>query len=175
MTPDVRPCMFLYLGIALVALAVVAFPTRIPLQAQPRDVDYYSIGWLFAPIIGIWGLASLVLGLVQSSSSKTRIASYLLPVLATVTVGLAYASYMVVVFGFGIIRSVGRGEPFWWLCFGLVLAPAVLVYASALKFLKSDYRADFLNKPKARVAVFAGLAIVPLTYSAVFLLLIYLI
>lgn len=108
----VGPRMFLYLGIALVVLAVVTFPTRIPIQAQPKDVDYVSVGWLFAPIIGIWGLASAVLGLVQSSSSKTKIASYLLPILVIITVGLAYATYLVVVFGLGIIRSFGRGEPF---------------------------------------------------------------
>jgi hypothetical protein len=32
--------------------------------------------------------------------------------LAVVSVSLAYAAYLVVVFGSGIIRSVGKGEPF---------------------------------------------------------------
>jgi hypothetical protein len=103
---------FLYLGIALVGLALVTFPMRIPIQAQPMDVDYYSMGWLFAPIIGMWGLASTVLGLVEMSWPKRRIESYLIPILAIVSVGLAYAAYLAIVFGSGIIRSVGRGEPF---------------------------------------------------------------
>ena len=90
---------FLYLGIGLVVLAVATFPMKIPIQAQPGDVDYFIIGWLFAPIIGIWGLASIVLGLVQSSMPKRRIESYLLPLLVMVSVGLAYAAYLVIVFG----------------------------------------------------------------------------
>jgi mannose/fructose/N-acetylgalactosamine-specific phosphotransferase system component IIC len=166
--------MFLYLGIGLVVLAVVAFPVKLPIQAQPGDVDYFGIGWLFAPIIGIWGLASIVLGLVQSSSPKRTVESYLLPLLAVVTVGLAYATYMVVVFGSGIIHSIGRGEPFWWLYFGLVLAPASLIYSSAIRFLKSKEKTDFLTNEKVRTVMFVGLAAVPLSYTAIFLLLIYL-
>jgi hypothetical protein len=166
--------MFLYLGIALVVLAVVTFPTRIPIQAQPMDVDYYGIGWLFAPIIGVWGLASIVLGLVQSSSPKRKIESYLLPMLAVVSVSLAYAAYLAVVFGSGIIRSVGKGEPFWWLYFGLVLAPSLLIYASAIKFLRSKEKIDFLANKKVRATTFVVLAAVPLSYTAIFLLLMYL-
>ncbi len=166
--------MFLYLGIALVALAVVTLPIKIPLQAQPGDVDYYGIGWLFAPIIGIWGFASIVLGLVHSSSPKRTIESYLLPVLALVTVGLAYATYMVVFFGSGIIRSAGRGEPFWWLYFLMILVPSLLIYASAIKFLKSKGPIDLFASQKVRVATFVILAAVPLLYTCIFLLLMHL-
>ena len=166
--------LFIYLGVALIVLAFVAFPTRIPLQAQPGDVDYFGVGWLFAPIIGIWGLASIVLGLVQSSSPKRIIESYLLPVVAVVTVGLAYATYMVAVFGLGIIRSVGRGEPFWWLYFVLVLVPSVLIYASTIKFLKSEKKPILLMNNKVKAAAFVMLAGVPLSFTAVFLVLLYL-
>jgi hypothetical protein len=166
--------MFLYLGVALVALAVVTFPTRIPIQEQPMDVDYYSVGWLFAPIIGIWGLVSVVLGLVQSSSPKRKIESYLLPILAVVSVSLVYAAYLAVVLGSGIIRSVGKGEPFFWLYFGLVLVPSLLIYASATKFLRSKEKIDFLANKKVRAATFVILAAVPLSYITVFLLLMYL-
>jgi hypothetical protein len=166
--------MFLYLGIAFVALGIVTFPTRIPIEAQPMDPDYYSVGWLFAPIIGIWGLASIVLGLVHSSSPKRTIESYLLPVLAVVTVGLAFATYMVVVFGSGIVRSVGSGEPFWWLYLVMVLAPSVLIYTSAVKFLRSRGPLDFLASQKVRVATFVMLAAVPLSYTAGFFLMMYL-
>jgi hypothetical protein len=163
--------LFLCLGIALVILAVITFPTKIPLQAQPGDVDYYSVGWLFAPIIGIWGLASVVLGLVQSSLPKRKIEAYFLPLLVVVTVGLAYAAYLAVVFGSGIIRSVGHGEPFWWLYFGLVLAPSVLIYASATKFFRAKENVELLKNKKLRSATFVTLAAVPLSYTAGFLLL----
>jgi hypothetical protein len=164
--------LFLYLGIALVAIAVVLFPTRIPLQAQPRDVDYFGVGWLFAPIVGVWGLASVVLGLVQSSAPKRKIESYLLPLLAFVSVSLAYAAYLAVFFGSGIGLSVGRGEPFFWLYFGLILAPSLLMYASAGKYLrtKTETGVIFGNK-KLRTAAFVLLAAVPLSYTGGFFLL----
>ena len=166
--------MFLYLGIALVATAVVTLPLKIPIQAQPGDVDYFGVGWLLAPIVGIWGLASIVLGLTHSSSPKRTIESYLLPVLVLVTVGLAYATYMVVFFGSGIMRSAGRGEPFWWLYFLMVLVPSLLIYASATKFLRSKAPIDLLASQEARIATFVILAAVPLLYTFVFLLLMYL-
>ena len=167
--------MFLYLGIALVLLAVVSLPIRIPIQGQPGDVDYFSIGWLFTPIIGVWGLASTVLGLVQASQPKRKIESYLSLILAGVTVSLAYAAYMVIVFGAGIISSVGRGEPFFWVYFSLVLAPSLLIYASSIKFLRSKDRLDFSANQKVRIVTLIALAAVPLSYTAIFLLLIYLI
>ena len=165
---------FLYLGTGLIVLAVGIFPMKIPIQAQPGDVDYFGIGWLFAPIIGIWGFASIVLGLVHSSSPKRTIKNYLLPVLALVTGGLAYATYMVVFFGSGIISSAGRGEPFWWLYFLMVLVPSLLIYASTIKFLRSKGPINLLANQKVRVATFVTLAAVPLLYTFVFLLLMYL-
>jgi hypothetical protein len=116
--------LFLLLGLALVIVALVVFPVRLPLQAQPGDVDYYVVGWLFAPILGVWGMASLTLGLTQCSIAKKKVESFLLPVFAIVAVGLAYASYMAVVFGSGIWLSIGRGEPFWLIYFALPWSPA---------------------------------------------------
>ena len=171
---SVGSSMFVYLGIALILLAVVSLPMKIPVQAQPGDVEFFSIGWLFAPIIGVWGLASTVLGLVQSSQPERKIESYLLLVLAVVTVSLAYAAYTVVVFGSGIIRSVGRGEPFFWVYFSLVLAPSLLIYTSSIRFLKSKERLDFLANQKVRIAMLVTLATVPLSYTAIFFLLMYL-
>ncbi len=163
--------MFLYLGLLLIVLAVVTLPTKIPLQAQPMDVDYYTVGWLFAPIIGVWGLASVVLGLVGISAPKSRITTYLSVILVVVTVGLAYASYLAAVFGTGIIRSVGQGEPFWWLYFGLVLAPSALIYASAFKFFKAKEKTEILVNKKVKTAALVVLPAVPLSYTTIFLLL----
>jgi hypothetical protein len=171
---SVGSSMFLYLGIALILLAVVSLPVRIPVQGQPGDVDYFSMGWLFAPIIGVWGLASTVIGLVQSSKPKRRIEFYLSLILAVVTVSLGYAAYLVIVFGSGIMSSVGRGEPFFWVYFSLVLAPSLLIYAYSIRFLRSKGRLDFLVNKKVRMTTFVVLAAVPLSYTAIFLLLMYL-
>ena len=171
---SVGSSMFLYLGIALLLLAVVSLFVRIPIQGQPGDVDYFSIGWMFAPIIGVWGLASTVMGLVQSAQPKKKMESYLLLILAVVTVSLVYAVYMVIVFGSGIISSVGRGEPFFWVYFSLILLPSLLIYASSIKFLRPKERLAFLANQKVRVATFVTLAAVPLSYTAIFLLLMHL-
>jgi hypothetical protein len=171
---SVGSSMFLYLGIALLLLAVASLPMRIPIQGQPGDIDYFSMGWLFAPIIGVWGLASTVLGLVQSSQPKRKLESYLSLILAVVTVSLAYAAYLVIVFGSGIVSSVGRGEPFFWVYFGLVLAPSLLIYTFSIRFMRSKERLDFLANQKVRIATFIALAAVPLIYTAIFLLLMYL-
>jgi len=156
--------MFLLLGIALVVLAFAAFPTRVSIQAQPGDEDYYTVGWLFAPIIGVWGLASVTLGLVQSSMPRRSIEPYLLFILAVVCIGLSFAAYTAVVFGSGIIYSVGRGEPFFWLYFGLVLAPSLITISSTVKFLKAKEKTSTLMSNKVRAAAFVLLAAVPLTY-----------
>lgn len=166
--------LFIYLGIFLVVIAVATFPMKIPIQAQPGDVDYFAIGWLFAPIIGIWGFASIVLGLVHSSSPKRDIKYYLLPVLALVTAGLAYATYMVIFFGSGLIRSMGKSEPFWWFYFLMILIPSLLIYFLAIKFLRSELPINLLVSPKVRIAPIVTLVAVPLFYTFIFFLLMYL-
>lgn len=167
---------FLFLGIGLVALAFVSFPTRVTFgdRGALGGSEDYNVGWLFAPIIGVWGLASIALSLIQSSMPKHRSEYYLLFINAVVCTGLAFATYMVVVFGSGIVTSVGRGEPFFWLYFGLVLAPSLIILASTVQFLRAGERAIFQVNKKVKVAVFAVLAAVPLTYSITFLAYVYL-
>lgn len=134
------------------------------------DVDYFRVGWLFAPIIGVWGLACAVLGLVQSSEPKRKIETVLLPIFTVVCVGLTYVAYMVLVYGSGIIRSAGRGEPFWWLYFILVLAPSVITIASTITYLKSkEKNAATLKSKKMKIAALATMLSVPLVYSAALL------
>ena len=62
--------LFLYLGLGLVFLALVTFPTTVMIKVQPGDIDDVSIGWLFAPIIGAWGLASVSLGITEAFRSR---------------------------------------------------------------------------------------------------------
>lgn len=167
---------FLVLGIALFVLALFSFPTRVEFvdQQELGHSEHYNIGWLFAPIIGVWGLASLALGLVQSTKPKWRVAPLLLLLSALVCVGLSFAFYMVIFYGLGIVSSVGRGEPLFLLYFGLVLTPSIIILTSTVKFLKAGEKAIFQVRAKVKAAVFVVLAAVPLTYSIVFLAYIYL-
>jgi hypothetical protein len=162
---------FLLLGIALVVIAFVAFPTRVEFgdRGELAGSEHYNVGWLFSPIIGVWGLASIALGLVQSSLPRRNVESYLLFILAVVAVGLSFAGYMAVFYGSGIVASVGRGEPFFWVYFSLVLAPSLIIMASTVKFLKAGENANFLTSKKVRAILLVTLATVPLAYSIVFL------
>ncbi len=162
---------FLLLGLVLIVLAFIAFPTRVEFgdQGAIGGSEHYNVGWLFAPIIGIWGVASIALGLIQSSMPKHRIEYYLMLILVVVCTGLAFAGFMTIVYGSGIIMSVGRGEPLFLIYFALVLVPSLIIMASTVGFMKMGKRADFLVNKKVKVAVFFLLAAVPLTYSLIFL------
>jgi hypothetical protein len=162
---------FLLLGLGLIALAFIAFPTRVEFGDQWAigGSEHYNVGWLFAPIIGVWGLASIALGLIQSSMPKQRVEYYLLLILVVVCTGLAFAGFMAIVYGSGIVMSVGRGEPLFLIYFGLVLVPSLIIVSSIVRFMKMGERANFLVNKKVKAVVFFLLAAVPLTYSLVFL------
>ncbi len=162
---------FLLLGLVLIVLAFIAFPTRVEFgdQGAIGGSEHYNVGWLFAPVIGVWGLAGVSLGLIQSSMPKQHIEYCLLLILVVVCTGLAFASFMAIVYGSGIVMSVGRGEPLFLIYFGLVLIPSSIIMTSTVRFMKMAVRTDFLINKKVKAAVFFLLAAVPLTYSLVFL------
>jgi hypothetical protein len=160
---------FTIIGAVLIFLALVTFPTKVMIQAQPGDEDDYMIGWLFAPIIGVFGLAAVALGLAQTSMPKRSVESYLLFFMLVVSVGLVYGGYLAVAFGSGLIMSAGRGEPFFWIYFGLVLAPSLIIIGLTAKFLKAMDRPVFLINKKVKAATLFLLVAVPLTYTCVLL------
>jgi hypothetical protein len=158
---------FLLLGCALVVFAVVTFPMRIALgdQTEPLGNEDLMVGWLFSPIIGVWGLASISFGLAQSSMPKRTAESCLLFISAVVCVALAFAVYLAGIFGSGVITNVGKADPFFWIYFSLVLAPSIVIISSTVKFIKTKEKLNFLFNRKVRDAAFAALAVVPLAYS----------
>ncbi len=160
------PRLFLILGIVLIVAAIIVFPARIPLHDQQADENYYGVGWLFAPILGVWGLSGVILGLVHSSISKRKIESYLMPLLVIVCAGLAYAAYMVLMFGTGIVASAGRDEPFWWVYFLLMLTPNVITLAVAAMFYGAKSKLDeTFKKRNVKVSLFAAVLASPVAYS----------
>ncbi len=166
---------FIILGTILCILALVSFPTRVEFadQGEIGGSEHYNVGWLIAPIIGVWGLASLAIGPVGYPRTNCSVVGLLLFISAFVCVGLFFAFYMFLFYGLGVVASVGRGEPFFLLYFGLVLAPSIVVLTSTVKFLKAGERAIFQVSKKARIAIFVALAAVPLSYSIAFLAFIY--
>ena len=162
---------FLCLGISLLVFAATTFPMKVPVNPQPKDIgQYMDVGWWFAPIVGIWGLASIVLGVVQSSLPKRTIKYCLITLLALFTISLGYVTCMVPAFNRFLIRGVISGNPFYLLRLGLILVPSLLIYAAAINFLKPKYPIDFLKNYRLRVMTVSTMAAVPILYASLSIL-----
>lgn len=151
---------FLYSGLFLVFLALVTLPIRILMQAQPGDFDYYSIGWLFTPVIGTWGLASIALGVMEASLKQKETLVLLLLVFAPIYVCLAFASWMVM---------NNAMNWFWRLYFGFIFFSFLIGHAAVFfHFTKKEKLARILKKRRTRIFVFITLVAVPILYTVVF-------
>lgn len=118
--------LFLFIGLALIFVAVIVFPIRANVEVEPGDVDDIGIGWLFSPIIGVWGLNSLAIGILASSLSRTKTVLSILPVFLLIYTGLAFTIWMVLVYGSVI---------FWWAYFSLFLIPSLAVSIVSILYL----------------------------------------
>ena len=157
--------LFIYLGFALIVVAFVTFPTRVLLHAQPADTDYYRIGWLFSPIIGMWGLTSAVLGIVQSSMQTEKTKTCLWILMGLVFVALGFSGWMAISFGIG-----GAGNPFWLVYFAMVLIPSSIIYVASYSFFKNKDKIKAAFSSKKRIfMIFSILIIVPLVYTVALL------
>ncbi len=160
---------FIFVGLILIFVAFVTLPTKVMIYAQPADADDYNIGWLFSPVIGVWGLAVVALGLVQSSMPKRKTESYLLFLTALVGIGLAYVAYLLFFFGSGVIASAGRGEPLFWLYFALVLGPSLVIFGFTAKYLNAQGKKLFLAGKNLKIAALLLSVGTPVTYTVVLL------
>jgi hypothetical protein len=125
------------------------------------NFNTYSIGWLIAPVIGAWGLASIALGITESSLSRRNVLLCLLPVFALILVGLGFASWMVMNYGENM---------FWRTYFGFFLFPCLIAgTVSFFYFTKKEKLAQTFQNLQVRVYVLVALVAVPLLYTAAFL------
>ncbi len=155
--------LFLYFGLVLVFIAIVSFTTTTKFSLG-AGFNTYGTGWLFAPVIGVWGLASLALWIMTSASSKEDVVSHLLPLFALMCTGLAFATWMAI----GFNASPNDANFFWWIYFGLFLAPSVIAgVAGFLYFTRKEKLVKTLSNPKTQVVMSCLLASTPLVYTAV--------
>ena len=130
------------------------------------DSDYYGIGWLFAPIIGMWGLTSAVLGLVQSSTQREKTRTCLLLFMGLVFIVLGFAGWMAISYGIG-----SAGNPFWLVYFAMFLIPSSIIYVASYSFFRNKKRfTGVFSSQKRIITVFSILIIVPLVYTVALLL-----
>ena len=114
--------LFLYLGFRLIFLALICLPVKVRYVVQPEamELDTFYIGLILALMVGVWGLASLVLGIVESSMSKTTALPCLLSILCFVNIGSASLLWMQT-FIFGGLSAAG------WIWLGSLLLPPTLI------------------------------------------------
>ena len=159
--------LFLYLGFGLVFLTLVSLPIKIKLNVQtPEFPDYedFNIGLLWAPVIGSCALASLTLGIAESSASKRKAWLYFLPVFILIYIGLAFAVSI-------LYYPVNRENWSWWTYLGLLLIPTIIAHAGALlHFTNKEKLTKVLQNPKIRIPTFAILVAVPLLFAGALLL-----
>jgi hypothetical protein len=159
--------LFLYAGFGLIFLTLVVLPIKIQVNVQsPEFPDYedFNIGVFFAPLIGSYGLACLVLGIAESAVPKQRVWVYLLPIFILIYIGLVFAASI-------LFYPVNRGNWSWWVYLGLLLGPSVLAHAVVLlHFARKETLARALENSKVRIPMFVVLMAVPLLFAAALLL-----
>ncbi len=157
--------LFLYIGLGLVVLAILAFPIKARFIGEtPGASETYGIGWLFAPVIGMFGFAGIILGLAQSPKSH---AVYFLLVLVIMYAGLGFAGWMAVVYATPLWQMK---NPFWWAYFFLFLIPtAISTVTFILRCTKKDSLQKALSNKKIKLALGCLLVLIPILFSAFFL------
>jgi len=150
--------LFLYLGVGLVLLALVCLPVKVRYVVQPKVMEYeeWHLGPVFAFLIGFWAVASLVLGVMESSLSKRAVVSCLMPILCLVNTVSVFALWLQAV-AFGSLSHSG-----WIILSLLIVLPTVLMDVAGVSYLV--HRAELakaLNNPRIRFFLLALLATVP--------------
>ena len=155
--------LFLYLGLGLIVLALFS-------SLITTEISYIDSGFtryanaptgliIFAPIIGSYGLTSIVLGIVELPMSKKENLLFFLPIF-----GLIYIRTSLVVWS--AIRNI-IADPQWF-HLSMLLAPGIAVSeVGFLNFAKKEFLSRVLRHLAIRIAIFSILIAFPLIYLAV--------
>lgn len=157
--------LFFYIGIALVLLSLFFLPAKIKVGGTPEqvDVDYYSVGWLYAPTIGSYGLASLVFGILEVSITKKEtlpiLSIFLIPILILISLWTLFIVLTTMVLGFN--------APFWWLALIINIIPSIAVLlALFIGVKKKEFLVKALEKKSVKIAVSIITITLPLIHIA---------
>jgi hypothetical protein len=67
------------------------------IQVQLKDFDDVGVGWLFAPILGVWGLGQRGVGHYRKLFVQKAPLLCLLPAFVLIHISLGFTSWMVTV------------------------------------------------------------------------------
>lgn len=159
--------LFFYVGIALVLLSLVFLPAKIKVGGTPEqvDVDYYSVGWFFAFTIGSYGLASLVLGVIEVSISKKKNLTIFESIFLVSFFGLLIYIWT----GFIALSAlyVGFNGLGGLLTFMVYLVPSIVVtLALFIGVANKKYLVRVLDKKSVKIVVSIIMIAFPLTFIA---------
>ncbi|MEM2935702.1 MAG: hypothetical protein QW231_00815 [Candidatus Bathyarchaeia archaeon] len=113
-------------------------PVKVRVLVEPEVMEYDSMlaGPIFAPIIGLWGLASLALGIAESSMPKRAILTYLGLILCVVN-GIS---------GLMIWGAYLANPSLLSLWFGFYLTPCIIANIIGFLYFKGEEKlASFLE------------------------------
>jgi hypothetical protein len=162
-----KPRLFFYLGLGLIISSFLSLAIRTEVNVQNPDFSDYellNIGFLFAPVIGSYGLASLMLGVTEVSMSKKKALSCFFPFFGIICVFASFSVWLAV--------GLGSIAPFWWIYVGLFFIPAIIVLAVGLaQFTKKKRLNELLKHQIMRKLFFGILLAVPLLFTVILWLL----
>jgi hypothetical protein len=157
--------LFLYLGLGLIFLALIFLPAQVRLVVQPEvgETELWHLGPIFTLLIGIWSLPSLLLGTIESSTSKKAVLLPLTLMLCFVNVVLARLLWEAASFWRGMLIQ-------WLINYSPFLAPCLIVDVAAFLYFTKEVRFIItLKSPKIRVLSIILLTATPLFLAAILL------
>jgi len=157
--------LFLYLGLGLILLALVCFPAKVRVVSQPGtpETDTMWLGPIFTILIGAWSLPSLLLGVIESSTSKKAVLLGLTPILCLGNIALALSLWDAIRFWRGMLIQ-------WLLVYSPLLVPcAIADVTTFLYFTKEETLAKALKNPITRFLSMIILVAIPLIFATTLL------
>jgi len=160
-----NPRLFLYAGFGLMLLASASLPAKVRVVVQPEvmETELYWLGPIFAIMIGVWSLPTLLLGILESSMSKRAVLWWFSSILLVANIVLALSIWDAIRFW--------RLIPFQWLqSYSVLLFPCLLAdVIGFLYFGKKEKFTEALRNPRIRIPSLCVLTGVPLLIAATLL------
>jgi hypothetical protein len=160
-----NPRFFLCLGFGLILLALICLPTRVKIVVQPEvmETELLYIGPLVALLVGLWGLPNLLLGIIETSTSKGAVSPWLVIILCVVNVVLAGALWDAIRFWRDMLDR-------WLIAYSPILIPCMATNMIGFLYLvKSEKLTKTLENPKIKIILGIALTIFPFLVAGVLL------
>jgi len=147
--------LFLYVGFGLIFLALICLPAKVWIVIGP-ETELLHIGPIFALWAGIWGLPSMLLGIIESFMSRKAVLPWLMLTLCLVNIVLASSVWDAIRFWGGILDR-------WLISYSPFLIPCVITnIIGILYFVKNEKLTKALKDPKIRIPLLITFVIVSL-------------